>query len=185
MRTTLLAVLALIMPLACPADPLHAVGDDGVYRHEDSGWLFLARIAAFERTGSPYTIDGNADAGAHYTHRDLTTGLVVVEVFARESFAGDATLPGAKQTARTAAGAPSAVQTEEVLQLPGVPDIQVVKITYAPADRTPVYLYFAEKKPWAVKILATGMDTAAAVDDFVRALPWETLGSDTRSLHGA
>ncbi|HMN46747.1 MAG TPA: hypothetical protein PKE27_19375 [Povalibacter sp.] len=182
MRTTLVAVLVLAMPLTCPADPLHAVGDDGTYRHEDSGWLFLTRIAAFERTGTPYTIDGNADAGAHYISRDSATGLVVVDVFARESFAGDATLAGAKQSAQTAAGGQSSAQAEEILQL--ATGIQFVKITYRSADKAPVCLYFAEKKPWTVKILATGVDSDAAVDSFVRALPWGTLGSDTRDLHG-
>lgn len=182
MMIRLTAAWLLAASLPCMADPLHAVGDDGTYRHEDSGWLFRAQVADFERVGSPYTIDGNADAGAHYQHEGV---LIVVDVFARESFANDATVDGAKRTAAKAAGEAARATAEEAVALGSGADIHAIRVVYTLADKTGAVLYFAEKKPWTVKILVTGAQDAGAVDAFVRALPWQTLGADTSDLHGS
>ena len=63
------------------ADPLHKVGDEGAWRHADSGWLFPKQIGGFARVTAPYTIDGNNDVGANYEH--VVNGLrttAVIEV---------------------------------------------------------------------------------------------------------
>lgn len=186
-QTTLLAVLiALSLTGAVgTADPLHKYGNDGAWCHVDSGWIFPREVGAFARISSPYNIDGNNDAGAEY--RQETQQLrAEVDVYAADSGAIDATLDGAKASAARKAGEAATAQLERPFQIAAQKDLSGVKLTYAPQAETSgarTNLYYFTTDRWRVKVLAStqigGKNGDEALDAFVRALPWNTLGTES------
>lgn len=177
-----LIVIALATWACIPAslaDPLHKFGSDGAWRHEDSGWLFPKEIGAFTRVTAPYTIDGNNDVGVQYEQvANEARTSAVVEVYASDSAAADAKLETAKATAARTAGAAARLESEQAIRLDARDGLAGVKVTYtsdAESHRSQTSLYFIETDRWIVKILATAQD-GEALDAFVHALPWDTLG---------
>lgn len=166
------------------ADPLHEFGNDGAWRHVDSGWMFPLAVSDFSRIGQPYNIDGNNDAGAEYRSAQVAAE---VDVFAADSGATDATFDGAKSTAARKAGEAARARGEQAFQLDALRDVKGVKVSYAAeASGAQTNLYYFTTDKWRVKVLASsqvrGKDGDQAVDAFVRALPWETLGTES-GLH--
>jgi len=160
------------------ADPLHPFGNEGDWRHEYSGWRFARQVGGFSRVMPPYTIDGNNDVGVRYENG---AGLsAVVEVYLADSAALDAKLDGAKASAAQKAGESAHVQSERPF---AIGNHKGVKVTYA-ADGANTRLYFFDAKHWTVKVLGSGSGagSAKALDAFVRALPWDSLG-DSTALH--
>lgn len=182
------AALALAVAGSSVADPLHKFGHDGAWRHVDSGWMFPAAVSGFSRVGQPYNIDGNNDAGAEYRPAAGSSAQAEVDVYAADSGAIDATLEGAKSTASRKAGDSADVQSEQAFQIATLQGVSGVKVRYAAnaAARTQTNLYFFATERWRVRVLAsaaaTGQDADLALDAFVQALPWETLGSES-GLH--
>lgn len=164
------------------ADPLHKFGDEGAWRHEDSGWLFPTQIGAFIRVTAPYTIDGNNDVGVQYAqvvneHR----AAAIVEVYASDSAAPDAKVETAKATAARTAGAAARLESDQTFQLDARSELRGVKVTYtsdAGSNRSQTSLYFIASERWIVKILAqnAGDNAGQVLDAFVHDLPWDTLG---------
>lgn len=164
------------------ADPLHKFGADGAWCHVDSGWMFPKQVGGFERMSQPYNIDGNNDAGVEY--RQASGLQAEVEIYAADSAATGATLAGAKAAAAGKAGQPARVQAETPFEIDAAKGGDAVKITYAAdttAAGTHTNLYFFTNDRWRVKVLASaqgGTEGDRALDAFVRALPWNTLGTD-------
>jgi hypothetical protein len=167
------------------ADPLHQFGTEGAWRHEFSGWQFAKQIGGFSRALAPYTIDGNNDVGARYENG---SGLMAtVEVYLADSAAPDAKLDGAKATAAQTSGESAHIQSEQPFPLGTHKTVRGTKITYAADEKSRgarTSLYFFEASRWTVKVLASPSsdDQGEALDAFVRALPWDTLG-DPSALH--
>jgi hypothetical protein len=160
------------------ADPLHKFGPDGGYRHESSGWIFPRHVAGLERVDAPYLIDGNDDVGADYAtvvHGARRTALVHV-------YHADSGASGSKLA--TAA-------TQEAFAVGGVSELAGVKISgrsQIEAEGTQSVLYFFKTPAWVVTVRTTAptadLQAAVALDEFVHALRWDTLGSDAGNLHG-
>lgn len=184
-KTSGLWVAALISWMLSPAslaDPLHKFGDEGAWRHEDSGWLFPTQIGAFTRVTAPYTIDGNNDVGVQYEQvvNEARTAAVV-EVYASDSAAADAKLETAKATAARTAGAAARLESDQPFRLDPRNELHGVKVTYtsdAGSNRSQTSLYFIATDRWIVKVLAqeAGENAGQALDAFVHDLPWDTLG---------
>jgi len=165
-RIALLSLL--IVSTSSLADPLHKYGNEGAWCHVDSGWMFPQDVGSFARVLQPYSIDGNNDAGAEYRESGPQQGSVEVDVYAADSAATDANIDGAKVTAARKAGAN--VESEKPFEAGG---LSGVKIKYA----TGVNLYYFTTERWRVKVMARG-DSDEALDAFVQALPWTTLGTN-------
>ena len=183
-RKTFVLAAGLLASLTSPigtADPLHAFGNEGAWRHEYSGWQFARQVADFSRAMAPYTIDGNNDVGVRYQHASGLTA--VVEVYLADSAATDAKLDGAKASAAQKAGESAHIRSERPFRLGRHKGVRGAKITYAADDAT-TYLYFFDAGRWTVKVLSSGSsdDAGKVMDAFVRALPWNTLG-DSTALH--
>jgi hypothetical protein len=164
------------------ADPLHKFGDEGAWRHEDSGWLFPTQIGAFTRVTAPYTIDGNNDVGVQYAQVvNQTRATAVVEVYASDSAAPDAKVETAKASAARTAGAAARLESDQAFRLDARNELHGVKVTYtsdAGSSRSQTSLYFITSERWIVKVLAqdAGENAGQALDAFVYDLPWDTLG---------
>lgn len=176
------------------ADPLHKFGNEGAWVHVDSGWQFPQHVSDFSRVAQPYNIDGNNDAGAEYRHGAATIEL---EIYAADSAATDATMDGAKATALRKAGHGARLLSEESFEvgtlgnarMEGGKVIKGAKITYATDGKTQearTRLYYFATDDWRVLVRASTENDGKAgdrlLDEFVRALPWATLGSDS-GLH--
>ena len=162
------------------ADPLHKFGTEGAWIHVDSGWQFPMVVGDFSREVQPYNIDGNNDAGVEY--RQVSGLRAEVEVYAADSAATGASLVGAKADAASKAG-DAPVESEQLFQADGLKGAGGVKVTYAPDGKSPgaqTNLYYFTTDRWRVKVLASIADKDAdqALDAFVQALPWSTLGTD-------
>ncbi len=187
----LLAILAACATSA--ADPLHRIGSNGDHRHEGSGWIYPKQVADFARTDAPYTIDGNNDVGAEY-RQEAAHGsrTAVVEIYYPDSAAAGATLVTAMQAVKRAAGdgADMRPPAEELFTLPGIADLDGVRIHYVAlsgSNAMQTSLYFFRSPTWTVAVRtsapANDEGSTAAFDHFVRALRWETLGTDAGDLH--
>ncbi|WP_116808061.1 hypothetical protein [Steroidobacter cummioxidans] len=169
------------------ADPLHKYGNEGAWCHVDSGWLFPQDVGHFARVLQPYNIDGNNDAGAEYRQETgALKGAIEVDVYAADSAAIDANIDGAKATAARKAGEGAKIDSEAPFQLDAAKDLKGIKIKYATDPETPgehTNLYYFTTGRWHVKVLAHAKladnDHDAALDAFVQALPWNSLGTNT------
>lgn len=187
MNRTAPALLALLLASALAgqatvADPLHKYGDEGAWCHVDSGWLFPKDVGSFARASQPYNIDGNNDAGAEY--RQAAGALAEVDVYAADSAATDASLDGAKATAARKAGEGARVASEKPFAVGSDDALKGLKISYAsnvPGKQTNLYYFTTDK--WRVKVLVSGPQgkegSDEALDAFVQALPWKTLGTQS------
>lgn len=185
------ALLALLIAstltgAASVADPLHKYGNEGAWCHVDSGWMFPLNVGSFARVLQPYNIDGNNDAGAEYKQAsEQMQGMVEVDVYAADSAATDASIDGAKATAARKAGEGAKIESEQPFQIAAVKGLQGVRIKYATDAATPggqTNLYYFTTDRWHVKVLAraklAGNESNQALDAFVQALPWNTLGTN-------
>lgn len=180
-KTTALLALFLassFTSLNSVADPLHKYGNEGAWVHVDSGWMFPKDVGNFGRVGAPYNIDGNNDAGVEYRQPEAQ---VEVDIYAADSAATDATLDGAKATAARKAGEAARAESEEPFEVAALKDASGVKITYGAAGaRTNLYYFTTDR--WRVKVLAStqvgGEEGDRVLDDFVAALPWNSLGTN-------
>lgn len=185
------ALLALLIAstltgAASVADPLHKYGDEGAWCHVDSGWMFPKDVGNFARVLQPYNIDGNNDAGAEYKQESgPLQGAVEVDVYAADSAATDANIDGARVTAARKAGEGAKVESEKPFQIDAVKGLNGVKVKYATdakASGGQTNLYYFTTARWRVKVLAharqAGNESDQALDAFVQALPWSTLGTD-------
>lgn len=187
-RTALLALLiaSTLTGAAGMADPLHKYGNDDAWCHVDSGWMFPKDVGDFARVLQPYTIDGNSDSGAEYRQESgQLQGAVEVDVYAADSAAADANIDGAKATAASKAGEGAKVQSERPFKIGAVQGLNGVKIKYATdanASGEQTNLYYFTTERWRVKVLAraklAGKESDKALDAFVQALPWNTLGTN-------
>lgn len=182
------ALLALLIAstltgTASVADPLHKYGEEGAWCHVDSGWMFPLNVGSFARVLQPYNIDGNNDAGAEYKQESGLQGAIEVDVYAAESAATDANIDGAKATAARKAGEGAKVESEKPFQLDAAKGLNGVKIKYATdaeASGAQTNLYYFTTDRWHVKVLARGkIEGDKALDAFVQALPWSTLGTNS------
>jgi hypothetical protein len=77
------------------------------------------------------------------------------------------------------------VESEKPFQVDGAKDASGVKVTYAPKEKSTgvqTNLYYFTTDRWRVKVLASTRegvkDDDLALDAFVQALPWNTLGTN-------
>jgi len=186
-RPALLALLiaSTLGTAASVADPLHKYGNEGAWCHVGSGWMFPMEVGNFARVLQPYSIDGNDDSGAEYKGSGSLQGTVEVDVYAADSAATDASIDGAKATAVRRAGEGAKVESEEPFQLDAAKGLHGVKVNFATSTETPgelTRLYYFTTERWHVKVLArartVGNESDRALDAFVQALPWNTLGTN-------
>jgi hypothetical protein len=145
--------------------------------------MFPVQVGEFTRSRPPYTIDGNNDVGAKYQQ---PTASAIVEIFAADSAASDATLSGAKVNAARKAGESVHATADEPFRLDAKHDLSGVKISYVPQAQSSgpqTNLYFFATDRWHLKVLvtapSTSADTGKALDMFVQSLPWNTLGTES------
>lgn len=164
-RQIICPLLVLIGGIAT-ADPLHPLHGSATWRHEFSGWLFPAQVAGLMREGTPYQLDGGDDAGARYTAPGTTGITLLLEVLTRA------------QLDAPAGGSPFVLGT--------APAVRGVRAVGARSDSDITIHYLFTLQDWTVRIVATAplADAKAtqALDDAVRALPWQSLGAEGR-LH--
>lgn len=188
-RPALLALLiaSTLTGAGSMADPLHKYGNEGAWCHVDSGWMFPKDVGDFARVLQPYSIDGNNDAaGAEYRQESgQLQGAVEVDVYAADSAATDANIDGAKATAARKAGESARVESEQPFKIGAAKGLSGVKIKYATDATTSgeqTNLYYFTTDRWRVKVLAraklAGNESDKALDTFVQALPWNTLGTN-------
>lgn len=179
--TTLVVSLSLQPTFA---DPLHKVGREGAWQHEQSGWVFPKQIGALARVGAPYEIDGTCDVGAEY--EGVVDGVrtqATVHIYASDSAAQDADLVAAKGATDGKSKAEERFQVETRAEIVGT------KVTYELDEQHPSHaaLYFIESQNWIVNVRTTSdaeSGTASpSLDWFVNDLPWGTLGTEPGSLH--
>jgi|GEM_PF-2101303 len=185
------ALTTLLLTQAVIADPLHKFGTRGEWRHADSGWIFPRDIGGLQRDGSPYTIDGNNDVGAEYTKDEDGQHLsVLVDLYLPDSAASGATLAGATASLLKGRGiAPDrAPESEQAFEIPQRADVQGRRFTFVSGEDSgtsqPV-LYFFSASGWVVTVRTTApAEALGAVDEFVRAMRWDTLGVYDDNMHG-
>lgn len=183
------ALLALLIAstltgAAVTADPLHKYGEEGAWCHVDSGWMFPKDVGNFARVLQPYNIDGNNDAGAEYRQASGPDSIEV-DVYAADSAATDANIDGAKATAARKAGEGAKIESEQPFAIGAVKELKGVKVKYttdenASGEQTNLYYFTTDR--WHVKVLAHAQLDDQALDAFVKALPWNTLGT-TSGIH--
>jgi hypothetical protein len=79
--------------------------------------------------------------------------------------------------------------TETPFGIPGKPDVQGIKVAVVPKGSTGrLFLYFFTAPGWVVSVRATvpGGDEKPGdpMDEFVRAMRWDTLGVFDDNMHG-
>ena len=164
-RAAALLVAALLLATgAAVADPLHQTAENA-YWHHDSNFLFPAALAGFTRIGAPQEVDGSTTINAHYGGGDSERWIVfTIDLFPRADGAADF------------AGATS-VKTVDLG--PGRGSARRVHF----AGNIDEVIYSIERGDW--RLLLRGRlledEDAARIEEFVRALPIERLGTiDTR-----
>jgi hypothetical protein len=191
-RSRILTAAALACLLHVPtslADPLHKSGADGAWRHHGSGWIYPRQLGGLELAGPPYTFEGNDDVGARYTATvDGQLRTAFVDVYYPESAAIGAKLSTAREIAKQMPGGGKLVQINDEkpfhLHASSSSELSALKITYGPegAGAAQAALYFVRTATWVVTIRTTAAATdshaSKAMDAFVRALPWDSLGTD-------
>jgi hypothetical protein len=191
-RSRILTTAALACLLHVPtsvADPLHKAGADGAWRHHGSGWIYPRQLGGFELAAPPYTFDGNDDVGARYTATVAgQQRTAFVDVYYPESAASGAKLNTAREIARQVPDGGKLVQVNDEkpfhLHASSSSELKALKITYGSKDTAApqAALYFVRTAAWVVTIrttaAATDRDASNAMDAFVRALPWDSLGTD-------
>jgi hypothetical protein len=143
-------------------------------------------VGKFARVLQPYNIDGNNDAGAEYRQESgKLKGTIEVDVYAADSAATDANIDGAKATAARKAGEGAKLESEAPFQIDAIKELKGVKVKYASgtaASGAQTNLYFFTTDRWHVKVLAhatlAGNESDEALDAFVEALPWNSLGTN-------
>lgn len=187
LTTALCGCLFLLSPAF--SDPLHKFGKQDAFWHHGSGWIFPRQVAAFELLGTPTQIEGNDDVTADYSMK--VNGLsrsATVDIYYPTSAAAGAKLASAKAALQADLGAAECAtpQPEGAFTLDGRAEIRGVKVSFAPAGATSCAqsaLYFFQTANWVVAVRtwapATDTDAPAALDAFVRALRWDTLGTDS------
>lgn len=182
-------LLACVSSSMSLADPLHRVDNGSTWRHEFSGWQFPQQVGEFERVTVPYTIDGNNDVGVQYRRiAGESRTAAVVEVYLTDSAASVVKLDGAKAQAARQAGEVARQQSERPFRVGEHERLRGTKVTYGKSgSRAPqTVLYFFATDRCIVKVVgstdASRETTVQALDAFVQALPWGTLG-DPAALH--
>lgn len=177
------AMSVLLSISTCAADALHKHGIEGTWLHADSGWLFPVQVSRFSRTDLPYSIDGNNDVGVEYEHLEGGVRIrAIVEVFSIQSAAAHAVLESAQAVMQDRFGALASergfsIESEE---------LEGHRFEYGPTGDSNARLYFFRTPEWIVNIRSSTVlpqrDGNDPLDDFVRTLPWPSLGSDA-GLH--
>jgi hypothetical protein len=173
---------------AASADPLHKVGSEGAWQHEQSGWLFSRRIADFDRMGAPWEIDGTTDVGAEYQRTiDGRSASLTVSIYATDSQTSGASLPAA-QIGVTGDTGVVKLQCASDFPVDAIQGLDGRKMIFAerPEDVHTSALYYFSNDRWVVQVRAAHIhrDDLNAVDEFVRSLEWHTLGTDAGELDG-
>ena len=167
------------------ADTLHKFGKRDGYWHHDSGWVFPGRIGPFELAGSPTEMDGSGDVTATYTTvgSNGSSRTANVDVFHPSSASRGAKLFSAKadMEAKLDSAKCSTSRSEKAFVLKDRPAIVGTRVTFA-GDCSKASLYFFQAAHWVIAVRTTAAaedsDAAAALDEFMRALPWDTLDTD-------
>ena len=165
------------VPVLC--DPLHKVGQEGAWQHEQSGWIFPKQIGEFERINPPYEIDGTYDVGAAYERLENGSRTrATVHIYAQDSAAVEADFSAAKRKFNNAASDSAAV-SEAICSIEAAVVVTCRKLNLK-TDAATKHLYFVETNEWVVNIRTIADTTASAsasTDRFVSELHWNTLGT--------
>lgn len=172
MSRALCRLLFAMAPLAClpsgnvHADPIHAVAD-GAYWHHGSNWTFPQNIERYERVGIPQDVAGSDDAVAHYAYvQDGVRYIASVNVYRASSAAAgelEAATPGQLSSEGAFVVKPNALNGSR----------RIYGGQGGESALTGVYVINAGE--WRVTIQVSG-SRLEAMDAFVRAQRWETLG---------
>ena len=174
------------------ADPWHQFGNQDAYWHHGSGWIFPRHIGPFELVRSPYQIDGNDDVGAEYEMMvDGVRRTAEVAIYYPNSAAAGAKLDTAKAAIQSGANQGKlALESERKLAIklrPEIVGVQVIYSSQGDAGGIDRGLYFFQASNWIVTIRTTteAVDTHArqAMNEFVQAQRWDTLGTDSGRYH--
>lgn len=171
-------LLGLLISPAALCDPWHKFAKQDAYWHHGSGWVFPRTVGAFVLQGSPAQIDGNEDLTSEYRmERNGARSTAFVDVYYPNSAA-----VGAKLDTARAASQPKceSSQSEGKVGVDMHPEIRGLKVVFEPkstAECAGSVLYFFQTPQWVVTVRASG-PADAALDEFVQALRWDSLGTD-------
>jgi len=162
----LIALLSCLPGGSTRADPIHAVAD-GAYWHHGSNWTFPEIIGAYKRVGIPQDVAGSDDAVAHYAYvEDGVRNVASVNVYRASSAAA-----GELETA-----APAALTSEGTFLASERTALSGIRRIYGGSgDSVLTGVYVISAGEWRVTIQISG-SRLEAMDAFVRAQRWETLG---------
>ncbi len=184
------AVASLLIAPSAFADAWHKYAKWDAFWHHGSGWIYPRNVGALELQGTPMQIDGNDDLTAEYTMTsDGTRRSAFVDVYFPDSAAVGAKLETARAAVKARAKADKdtckSKQSEEKYAIDKHPEIVGTRIVFQPksaAGCTRSQLYFFRSPDWVITVrtTASATDDAATkvLDEFVRALRWDTLGTD-------
>jgi hypothetical protein len=161
-----IALLACLPGIRAHADPIHAVAD-GAYWHHDSNWTFPEIIGRYARVGIPQDVAGSDNAVAHFAF---------VEDGVRYTASVDVHRVGSAAAGELEAAAFGKLSGDDpfLLEANALSGIRRVYSGDAGAPAlTGVYVINAGE--WRVAIRISGLQLEA-MDAFVRAQRWETLG---------
>lgn len=181
-------VLCCLLGAAAFGDPLHKFHHQDGYWHHGSGWVFAIAIGAFKLTRGPYQIAGNDDVGAEYAMgSNGSRRSAIVDVYYPSSADVFARFDSAKAALQATANGNECIGSSSEEGTLAVRQSQIVGVTLTIVPRSAhdcsrASLYFFQTSDWVISVrttaTATDADAGKALDDFVRALPWETLGTD-------
>lgn len=170
------------------SDPLHKFRMQDAFWHHGSGWVYPRQVGALELIGSPAQIDGNDDVTAEYATKTRDARrTAIVDIYYPTSAATGAKLSTAKAAlhAEINVGGCATSESEGGFALQDHPEIVGVKVALTPAQATScsqAAIYFFRSANWIIAIRTTAAaadaGASAALDEFVRALRWDTLDTD-------
>jgi hypothetical protein len=162
-----IALLACLPSEGVHADPIHPVAD-GAYWHHGSNWTFPQTIERYERVGIPQDVAGSDDAVAHYAYvEDGVRYVASVNVY-RASSAAASELEGA---------APGLLSSDGVFVVKPNALTGIRRIYGGHGGESALTgVYVINAGEWRVTIQVSG-SRLEAMDAFVRAQRWETLGA--------
>lgn len=161
-----MALLACLPGESAHADPIHAVAD-GAYWHHGSNWTFPEIIGPYKRVGIPQDVAGSDDAVAHYAYvEDGVRYIASVNVYRASSAAAG--------ELEAAARGPLSNEGAFVVKPNTLTGIRRIYGGNG-GDSALTGVYVINAGEWRVTIQVSG-SRLEAMDAFVRAQRWETLG---------
>ncbi len=187
MRKFVLPITAMFLVPMLPAmaQATFQASPEKAVQHRESGWIFPKKVGKLDRKAEPTTIAGTNDVFAQYeTGKGDNKIITTIYVYASNSAALDASYDGAKAAIEERLGGPitmAQLWSEGPFTVGSQRRLMgrksFFKGGFGPTSVADT-LYHFDTGQWTVKIRMTGREEARSFeigDEFVRALPWDSL----------